>query len=269
MKKLLYLSGIALLLALTACGSSEPAATATPTPAATTPYGSYDNDVVSIATEVSNNTFTFGDSIITNGDFSFAEDLYIETNNWSFFTNITWGVPVNCSAEISSQTLNLDIQGVYWEAHYGPRIQLDGVPFQSYEAGTIVKISFWAKSEKIRPLQIQIGRRVDGSPYWYSYYPEVTNATYEFIAPLFTLSTNWQEYTWIVSLNNNITEANQNDNGLDCVLFEFGGDGAYTNGGKEDYYGNEIFVTNGLNNWGELGMISLSNVYIGVATATN
>ena len=133
-----------------------------------------------------------GDALVPNGDFSLG---------WAVWNTTTGLENGNATYTVVDGELKVAISSVA-TARWEPRLENNGIPF---EQGQIYKVSFEARADAPRAIQVQVGELLPSAP-WFR----------EFMgAVVFDLTTEMQTFVFYLEM-----ELDDNDNG--SLLFEMG-----------------------------------------------
>ena len=138
---------------------------------------------------------TIGDEMVPNGDFSQGTAL------WAFDGGGVEGG--TGSIAVTDEVMAVTITAPSWNA-WEPRLRMDGIEFEN---GLTYEITFDAKADAARTINVQVGEILSGAPWFTDFKTGQTEKR--------DLSTEWQTFTFKVTMN---LETNENGS----LIFEHG-----------------------------------------------
>ena len=121
-----------------------------------------------------------GDEIIQNGDFSLGNAVW----------NVTDGEGSSSSFAVVDEVGVLTVISPSWNP-WAPRLESNIIEFEN---GVTYEITFDAKADAVRSINVQVGQLLSGAPWFVDYKPGQPQ--------IFDLSTDWQTFTFKFTMNN-------------------------------------------------------------------
>ncbi|PKK92468.1 MAG: hypothetical protein CVV62_00170, partial [Tenericutes bacterium HGW-Tenericutes-7] len=121
-----------------------------------------------------------GDEIVQNGDFSLGNAVW----------NVTDGEGSSSTFAVTDEVGVLTVLSPSWAA-WAPRLESNVIEFEN---GVTYEITFDAKADAVRSINVQVGQLLSGAPWFVDYKPGQPQ--------VFDLSTDWQTFTFKFTMNN-------------------------------------------------------------------
>jgi len=121
-----------------------------------------------------------GDEIIQNGDFSLGNAVW----------NVTDGEGSSSSFAVIDEVGVLTVISPSWNP-WAPRLESNIIEFEN---GVTYEITFDAKADAVRSINVQVGQLLSGAPWFVDYKPSQPQ--------VFDLSSDWQTFSFKFTMNN-------------------------------------------------------------------
>ncbi|MDY0317048.1 MAG: carbohydrate binding domain-containing protein [Candidatus Izemoplasmatales bacterium] len=152
-----------------------------------------------------------GDGIVQNGDFSLGNAVW----------NVTDGEGSSSTFAVTDEVGVLTVIAPSWNP-WAPRLESNVIEFEN---GVTYEITFDAKADAVRSINVQVGQLLSGAPWFVDYKPGQPQ--------IFDLSTDWQTFSFKFTMNNETGEGQ--------LLFE---NGTVTGGVGTDNLATIIYYDN-------------------------